>query len=689
MGRRRRRGGVVERKATLRVEGLESRRLMAVSFMAYPLPSPQAQAFALTPGPDGNLWYGGQGSITQNGTTSLYGVIGEMNATTHQVTEFPIAAAGSKPQGLTFGTDGNLYFTDFSVGAIGVFNTTTHKITEYATPTSGSEPYGIAPAPDGTLWFTEFGTGKIGVFNPTTRAFTEYPLPAADLHPEGITAGPDGGFWFIQQSAVADATLARAGIGRIDYASKAVTQYDPQINAPISTGITLGKDGQLWFGQLTGAGGQVDSIDPITGAITATTLPNSAVALGGFATGSDGTIYFPSYIQPLRSPAIPYVGQIDPATRTPSFTSAPNTFTFFTGPLVAAPNGSLYGTGQASIYQLTPIAAGQAAITGTIVVNPDGGVGSATGPAVRQEVYLDLNNDGQFDPGDPTAMSDIYGNYTFAGLTPGNYTVRILPYAGDVTTSPAGGGQAVVATAGGLAAAAGPLGFLPTSAILPLSYNAAPFGAHNPDISTAEVNGLYNTILGHAPDAAGLATAVSYLKGGGSLQFLAQVLEHTLDYDTRVVSQDYENFAGRAGSSSEIASWVSLLQNGASEEQVAYLMLTSPGFNQLHPDDASFIQALYTGVLGRQADASEIAAWQPYLASAGRAAVVRQFVFGPVAMTRAVDGFGALFTGAFPDAATEQYAVNFLVSGRLTLAQVASAFASSPGFIQRANATVG
>ena len=67
------------------------------------------------------------------------------------------------------------------------------------------------------------------------------------------------------------------------------------------------------------------------------------------------------------------------------------------------------------------------------------------------------------------------------------------------------------------------------------------------------------------------------------------------------MAQDYLTFAGRAGSSSEIAAWVSLMQGGTSAEQVAYLMLTSIGLNQAHTEDASYVQALYTGVLGRQA----------------------------------------------------------------------------------------
>lgn len=685
--RRRTKVGRGRRRARLGVEDLESRRLMAVSFNAVALPTPEAAAFALTIGPGGNVWYAGRGSITQNGMTGTYDAIGVVDATTHKVTEYPIPVAGSIPQGLTFGTDGNLWFTDLAANAIGEFNTTTHQFTEFATPTALSEPYGIAPAPDGSLFFTEFNTGKIGVINATTHHITEYPLPAADLRPTSIVAGPDGGFWFTQQSAVASATLMRASIGRIDYATRAITQYNSLIDSPVSQGITLGKDGQLWFGQFADPGGpEVASIDPHTGVVSTTPLVGSALA--GFATGADGTIDYQEFVQPLRSPGILYIGQIDPTSHTLDRTVAPGTLTRV-GPLIAAPDGTLWAGGNGVLYQIRPIAPGQSAITGTIMVSPNGDVASSTTPAVSQTLFLDLNNDGKFDPGDPTAVSDIFGNYTFAGLAPGTYTVRVVPFVGDVTTSPPNGAQSVIAAADGLNVA-GAIGFASTSSLLPTTYSTNPFGVHNPDISTAEVNGLYTILFNRAADPGGLANAVSYLKGGGSLKTLTLILEDTAEYKARVVAQDYLNFVGRVPTGGELDAWIGAMDRGTSAEGVAYLMLTSAGFNATHPTDASYVQALYTGVLGRQASPVEVAGWVSAIASGlGRSSVAFDFVFGTAAMTRAVDGFGSIFWAQTPDPATEQYTVAYLVSGKVALGQVASSFASAAQFIARANTTVG
>ena len=58
-------------------------------------------------------------------------------------------------------------------------------------------------------------------------------------------------------------------------------------------------------------------------------------------------------------------------------------------------------------------------------------------------------------------------------------------------------------------------------------------------------------------------------------------------------------------------------------------------------------------------------------------------------MSYAVQGMAATFWATVPDPALVAYDVSFLVTGQLTLADVASAFAGSTGFAGRANRTVG
>ena len=229
---------------------------------------------------------------------------------------------------------------------------------------------------------------------------------------------------------------------------------------------------------------------------------------------------------------------------------------------------------------------------------------------------------------------------------------------------------------------------MPT-ALLPLPMNFTPFDVSDPDLSIAETTGLYESILGREPDAAGLVTDVNYLENGGSPSVLASVFLHSAAYESDLVASFYQTFAGRAGSSAEVAAWVNLMQRGSSAEQVADLMMTSDGFNALHPDNASFLQALFTDTIGRPPGAAELSAWENYMAGGvGRAAMVSGFIRSPGAAQDAVAGFAALFWASPIDPYTEAGDVQFLLSGG-SLADLAAAFASSPTFIARAGASVG
>jgi uncharacterized protein (DUF2141 family) len=58
-------------------------------------------------------------------------------------------------------------------------------------------------------------------------------------------------------------------------------------------------------------------------------------------------------------------------------------------------------------------------------------------------VYLDLNNDGKFDTGDKSVVTDVLGNWSFTGLTAGTYAVRVVPITGLAFTKPTGGALSI------------------------------------------------------------------------------------------------------------------------------------------------------------------------------------------------------------------------------------------------------
>lgn len=73
-------------------------------------------------------------------------------------------------------------------------------------------------------------------------------------------------------------------------------------------------------------------------------------------------------------------------------------------------------------------------------------------------VYLDTDNDGVLDVGEPTTVTladdpntpsfDETGSYAFSGLTAGSYHVRVVPPAGGTVTAPAGGVHNVTLVSG-------------------------------------------------------------------------------------------------------------------------------------------------------------------------------------------------------------------------------------------------
>jgi subtilisin family serine protease len=72
------------------------------------------------------------------------------------------------------------------------------------------------------------------------------------------------------------------------------------------------------------------------------------------------------------------------------------------------------------------------------------GMDSSTAPGLKGwTVFLDLQNDGQLDQGDPRTTTDTNGNFVFSGLEPGTYTVAEVVQPGWALTFPGGGSSSV------------------------------------------------------------------------------------------------------------------------------------------------------------------------------------------------------------------------------------------------------
>ena len=71
----------------------------------------------------------------------------------------------SVPEGITLGSDGNIWFTESQGNQIAMFDPTSHTFAEHPLPSAAAQPYGITTGPGGNLYFTEYTGNKIGVYS--------------------------------------------------------------------------------------------------------------------------------------------------------------------------------------------------------------------------------------------------------------------------------------------------------------------------------------------------------------------------------------------------------------------------------------------------------------------------------------------------------------------------------------------
>jgi streptogramin lyase len=645
------------------IEILESRRVTAVTFNIYSI-GPAVTATSITAGPDGNLWF-----------TLNPSAIGEINPSTGAIAEFPFPSAVAQPLSIVSGPAGNLWFLDGP--NIASINPANHIITEYPNTIPGAVPVQLAVGPDGNLWYTDAAHAAIGLFIVSTQSFNEFPLPSQVDVPGPITAGPDGNLWFGVRQEIG---IVFEAFGMINTGSHSTRIINLPSGTTGVTAITSGPDGNLWFSTSLAtnpASYEIGSIQPTTFAVT---LYQGGGA-GGITTGPDGNIWFDNPLGEFNLRTLVATTYVQPGTPSPGING-----------ITTGPDGNIWLTANSFIESARIIPASQAAVAGFVYLDATGsGPPSPPGvvnPLGKATVFLDLKGDGRLDPGDPTANTDALGYYAFTGLPPGTYTVRLALYPGNIATYPNNATQTVI-VAGGQLGSPSQLGLLPTSSLIPLTFNPSPFGSKNPDVQTAEVIALYHLILGRAPDPTGQAAAVSYLKTGGSVAQVAAGLLHSVEYETAVVASYYRTFLRRTGSSSEIALWVAFMQTGGTQEQVAAAFLDSAEYSALFPANSTFVLALYGDILGRQPSSSEVSIWlSALIAGMTRAQVDAAFLGSTEAATRGADGLYGIILARATSSGEQSIAAAALQGGE-TLVGLAAGLFGSAEFALRAKATVG
>jgi streptogramin lyase len=602
---------------------LESRIVLSAYVNTVPLTFPPD---AIASGPGGVLAFTGIGLVPDRGNEFDI-IVGTFNPLTGSLTSTAVTLSDEFPMsypsgGITGAADGNFWYAG-GLGSIGSIQPTTLVHTDFPLP-AGGLAYSITSDFSGNLWFTDAGAGKIGEINLTTHVIQEFPLSSPSSVPNGIALGPNGNLWFTESGT--------SMIGEINPTTHVIQQFPtPTANANPQK-ITLGADGNLWFSEA--AVSKIGKIDPTTGI----SADFAAAADSGVAPGADGEIWFTS-----RTAGT--VSEINLSTD-----AVTTVVTGLGGPasIVLGIDGNMWVGDGNSLGQIVSIPSNQAVVRGTVALGPavDNSLLPNDGLSGRT-VYLDLKGDGTFDAGDPSATTNFNGAYTITGAPPGTYALRIVSYPGDSLSAPPGGFQNVTLTGGQLTMAT-TIDVIPASSVLPLTYNPSPFGTSQPDVSTAEVTGLYATILGRAPDPAGLAFFVGFLKNGGAVQTVAYDLLNSTEFDSIVVKSDYLNYLDHVATPTEINAWVTMMQAGLTVEQVASDFLNSDVYSALHPDNASFVTALYVDLAGYTPNPTEVSAWDMLLASGvTRATAVQSFM--NFSEPRALSGLYSLILDRSPD----------------------------------------
>jgi streptogramin lyase len=244
---KRSRTGPGDRRFRAGVEGLEDRALLATHLTQFPVVVPgvgEVRVSSITHGPDGNFWFTAVTAVPPLVTFSGE-VVGKVTPT-GQVTTFPVSSTATTPgldYAITTGPDGNLWFTtDTGIERI----TPAGIVTKFSTPQAVS----LTAGPDGNLWFTGQSVDAsgsapqavVGKITPSGQV-TTFPIPGLYSGINSIARGGDGQLWFL--------VLTNPGTMIESVTTSGQVTARPLPPVPNSFGtwpseITTGPDGNAW-----------------------------------------------------------------------------------------------------------------------------------------------------------------------------------------------------------------------------------------------------------------------------------------------------------------------------------------------------------------------------------------------------------------------------------------------------------
>lgn len=298
-------------------------------------------------------------------------------------------------------------------------------------------------------------------------------------------------------------------------------------------------------------------------------------------------------------------------------------------------------------------------------------------------VFLNNDNSGKPDSGNPSTVTDANGRFYFTGLANGSYTVmQVLVANHGVTQTTA---AAAVTVASGAPPTAN-IGDVLTSPLVPL-----PVGVNTQtppaNGNQAYIDDLYFTLLGRHAGSDGLAYWQQQMSGGATRAQVAQDIWDSTEHRQLEVEQYYHTYLNRAAEAGGLTFWVNrFLNEGLTERQAAYFFAISPEYQADHTSDSDYIDSVYQDMLLRTPSASELSGWQTAMSGGqSRFQVSTEFAKGQEAATRIVDAFYYNFLHRVPDSGAQDL-ITGLVAGTTTAEKAGVNILASDEFFALAGA---
>lgn len=185
--------------------------------------------------------------------------------------------------------------------------------------------------------------------------------------------------------------------------------------------------------------------------------------------------------------------------------------------------------------------------------------------------------------------------------------------------------------------------------------------------SPAFITAAYSEVLHRSP----LKVEVNYwnyqLSHGVSPQTFAANLVNSAEYHVNEIRVDYQHFLHRAPAPQETAAWLNAFNNGLRSTDAMQLFVNMPEYKALHAGNKAYVDAVYSDILGRPADAAGEAAWVNYLNSQNNSAVFTSLmIHSPEREGKFVDQQFATILNRSDTTAEHNFWVSNLTSGHIS-----------------------